>query len=151
MTTIATDGRSMAGDGQAGRGDLITRASAVKVHRLADGSLFGGAGDAGQLIDLRAWLEGGGARPKAKSLAAFHLKTNGELWYYGDNESPVLSEAPNAVGTGEALAIGAMEAGATPEQAVAIAARRDINSGGAITVLHLHGLTLAEPAARAVA
>jgi ATP-dependent protease HslVU (ClpYQ) peptidase subunit len=46
---------------------------------------------------------------------------------------------PAAIGSGSLLALGAMEAGVSPEQAVGIAAKRDIGTGGKITVLHLDG------------
>lgn len=139
MTTIACDGKSMAGDGRACRNDLIVNEAAVKVHRLADGSLFGGAGDKHELQELRAWLDAGaqGSPPKAKDFAAFVLKRNGELWYHTDRSVPVLTEAPNAVGCGEELAIGAMEAGASAQQAIEIASRRNTSTGGKITALHL--------------
>lgn len=139
MTTIATDGKSMAGDGLATRRDMITCETAIKVHRLADGSLFGGAGDKPELAALRAWIDGGekGPRPKAKDMVALVLKPSGELWYYTESAGAP-TEVPNAVGSGEELAIGAMEAGASPEEAVAIAARRNTATGGKITVLELN-------------
>lgn len=147
MTTIATDGKSMAGDGRATRGSLVTFGDAVKVFRLSDGSLLGGAGEAHSVHDLREWLDGGcsGKRPKTPDVAMLHLKANSECWVYYNNVSPTKTGLPAAVGSGDHLAIGAMEAGKTPEQAVEIAAKRDTNTGGKITVLHL------EPAVRAVA
>lgn len=43
-------------------------------------------------------------------------------------------EVPAVTGSGGAIALGAMLAGATPAQAVAIAIQRDTGSGGQITV-----------------
>jgi hypothetical protein len=139
VTTIATDGKTMAGDGRTCRDDLVTSEVSVKIHRLADGSLFGGAGISHETRALRDWLDKGGegSPPKAKDLAALVLKPNGELWYYCNDSAPSLTSAPNAVGTGEQLAIGAMEAGASPERAVEIASRRDVHSGGKVTSLSL--------------
>lgn len=139
MTTIATDGRTMAGDGRATRGSLVSFGEAVKVFRLSDGSLLGGAGQADQVHDMREWLDKGGCgkRPKTPDVAMLHLWANGECWAHYNNCSATQTGLPTAVGSGDHLAIGAMEAGATPEQAVQIAARRDVNSGGTITVLHL--------------
>lgn len=128
----------MAGDGRTCRDDLVTNEAAVKVHRLSDGSLFGGAGISHEVCELRDWLDSGeGKRPKAKDLAALLLKPNGELWYYCNDSEPTITAAPNAVGTGEQIAIGAMEAGASPQRAVEIAAKRNIATGGKITVLTL--------------
>lgn len=41
----------------------------------------------------------------------------------------------HSTGSGSEIALGAMHAGATPEEAVAIAAKLDIHTGGDITVL----------------
>lgn len=139
MTTIATDGRSMAGDGRITRGSLITGGEALKIFRLSDGSLLGGAGDADAVHELREWLDKGGCakRPKTPNVHMLHLWANGECWIHCDNHSATKTGLPTAIGSGDHLAIGAMEAGATPEEAVAIAAKRDVNTGGRITVLHL--------------
>lgn len=50
--------------------------------------------------------------------------------------APVIADF-YALGSGESFAIGAMEMGATAEEAVRIAAKRDTATGGEITVLSL--------------
>jgi 20S proteasome alpha/beta subunit len=137
----------MAGDGRATRGSLVGFDEAVKVFRLSDGSLLGGAGQADAVNDMRVWIDNGciGKRPKTPDVAMLHLRTEGECLVYFNNGSPTQTGLPTAIGSGDHLAIGAMEAGASPEQAVAISARRDVNTGGKVSVLHL------KPRARAIA
>ena len=137
MTTIATDGKSMAGDGQACVESMVTTFDRVKVHRLPDGALLGCAGDSGEIIAFRKWLVEGGKHPRLKELSALLLRTDGVLLYYCEFEEPSVMSIPAAIGSGRAIAIGAMEAGASPERAVEIAAKRDTGTGGMITALHL--------------
>lgn len=145
MTTIATDGKSMAGDGRGVACGTIISAQGLKVGRLSDGSLFGMAGAKEDRVPVVEWLENGGKKPKVQRLSALHLRADGSLWYFNELLNPSGADLPCAVGSGMDLAIGAMEAGASPEMAVEIAARRDPDTGGTITVLHI------EPAVRAVA
>lgn len=136
MTTIATDGRTMAGDGARFRNDIMVAASAAKVNRLSDGSLLGCSGASHDCIALRLWIDGGeqGHRPRAGSLSGLHLKPNGELLYYSEKGPPVPAEIPATAGSGGELALGAMLAGASPAEAVRIAAQRDPYTGGNICV-----------------
>jgi ATP-dependent protease HslVU (ClpYQ) peptidase subunit len=138
VTTIATDGKTMAGDGQAEACRTIISLSRQKVTRLPDGSLCGCAGSGVDAIAFAKWLADGGPRPKFKdSMSALHLKADGSLDYYSERGEPSPVEAPCAVGSGMDFAIGAMLFGAAPEEAVAIASQRDPGTGGKITALSL--------------
>ena len=136
MTTIATDGLTIAGDGARFRNEVLVASSARKVHRLSDGSLLGCSGESPDCVAFREWIEAGlsSRRPKANSLSALHLLTDGSLFYYSERGPGVPAEAPATLGTGAELAMGAMLAGATPARAVALASERDPYSGGTITV-----------------
>lgn len=140
MTTIATDGKSMAGDGQREvRGTISTR-NAEKVRRLSDGSVIGTAGDSACGCALIEWLEGGGDAPKLEPESGFNalqLTSDGKVFIYDKHCMPMPVEPPMAIGSGMDLAIGAMLAGKSAEDAVMIAVRRDPGTGGKITVLHL--------------
>jgi ATP-dependent protease HslVU (ClpYQ) peptidase subunit len=143
MTTIATDGKSMAGDGLRMHHDTVTNRSAKKVRRLKDGSLVGTAGDAAFGYCVIEWLENGGDPPKLECDGGFScliLKPTGELLLSGQDCRPLPIEPPFAVGSGMDIAIGAMRAGASPQKAVKIACDCDPGSGGEITTLHLEQL-----------
>jgi ATP-dependent protease HslVU (ClpYQ) peptidase subunit len=138
MTTIATDGKSMAADGLSFRGSLITAFNSVKVERLEDGRIVGAAGDKPECVRFRQWLREGGKPPKFKDFCALVLSPDGSLTYHTEADMEgTPTEAPNAIGSGEEVAIGAMEAGATAEQAIEITRKRNAHTGGLITVVHL--------------
>lgn len=141
MTTIATDGRSMAGDGQREhRGTVIMR-NAVKIRRLSDGRIVGTAGDVAFGMAMVDWLENGGDVPTFPSDSdggiVLLLNPGGSASIFDKYGKEMPVELPCAIGSGMDLAIGAMEAGASPRDAVAIAARRDGGTGGHIAVLNL--------------
>lgn len=141
MTTIATDGRSMAGDGQREhRGTIVIR-DAQKVRRLSDGRVVGTAGDVAFGMAMIEWLESGGDPPSIPSDAdagtVLVLNTDGSAMMLDKYGKAMPVEVPCAIGSGMDLAVGAMEHGATPQEAVEIAARRDGGTGGKITALHL--------------
>jgi hypothetical protein len=135
VTTIATDGRTMAADGQVQdhRGVIVN--DRPKVFRLSDGRLAGGAGNT---FDVRSWIEwlDSGKVDKcpieSEQFSGLIVGPSGVLWVdYKGREA--LTSVPCAVGSGQEIAIGAMEAGASPRKAVEIAISRDIYSGGTIT------------------
>jgi ATP-dependent protease HslVU (ClpYQ) peptidase subunit len=138
VTTIAWDGQTLAADAQATHGDRIT-GHVVKVHRLGNGGLvavLGFSPGAHQLLD---WLKAGkpGEQPSAEG-ALIHITPQREFVVYEGGGSEPSPEAPfKAWGSGAALAIGAMAAGATAEEAVLIASHYDIYTSGEITALRL--------------
>lgn len=137
MTTIACDGLGMAGDGQAEANEAVLSRTRPKVRKLSDGSLFGGAGPATELDLLAQWLIEGGKKPKLEKLTALRLMPDGKLIYFTEKCQPIEIDAPCAVGSGGEFAMGAMDAGATPQEAVEIASDRDPHTGGVITYLEL--------------
>ena len=144
MTTIATDGKSMAGDGKSQTRGTVCSLNSVKVHRMRDGGLFAACGSSGWGDKLQAWYEDGqsGSPPTGEDGDGFILlRLDGSIWQGGQDGLAVQIEAPFAIGSGMDLAIGAMDQGASPEQAVAIAAQRDPGTGGTITILHLESQT----------
>lgn len=137
MTTIATDGKSMAGDGQRQHCGTIMTDQAVKVRRLSDGRIMGTAGDVAFGMAIFEWLEKGGDAPELEDGgSALVLSPDGEVVIIDKYCKPVPVRTPAAIGSGMDLAIGAMEAGVPPAGAVEIAARRDPGTGGKITVEH---------------
>jgi len=66
---------------------------------------------------------------------AMDLRT-GKCTYYEKQLIPIpITDKFEAIGTGDELAIGAMEFGATAIEAVRVAIKRDINSGGRVAVI----------------
>ena len=139
MTTIATDGKSMAGDSLTTAGSLAVR-HAPKVHRLSDGRIVGACGITAECVKIIRWLEGGGDKPElSDDVAALVLNLDGTVCHI-DHKLELLDYlVPCSVGSGGDIALGAMLAGRTPKEAVEISALRDTCTGGEITELHLTG------------
>lgn len=135
MTTIATDGKSMAAD------SLITAGPervgyTTKVHRSKDGRIFGCAGPSTDCVQFGQWINGDlSEKPKlGDDFSALVLNADGKVLYHNNQLIPIEYLSPMTIGSGEGVAMGAMLMGASPEKAVELAITRDTKSGGAITV-----------------
>ena len=141
MTTIAYRDGVIAGD-SATSGDGNVIGHCTKVHRIR-GRLVGLCGPIEDGEAFRLWLKAG-AKPKAKpepldeDFLALLVEPDGRVVEYGRRLVPVGYEAPfYAIGSGGALALGAMAAGAGAEEAVRIACRFDHYSREPVHALHL--------------
>lgn len=136
MTTIATDGKLMAGDGRSTRGDIVSGGDRKKVFRLPDGSIIG---IAGRTRDAERAVRSLMADPFAPEEVRgdYHLirlYPNGQIWSHEDTlTAPIRVKPPYAIGSGSTAAMAAMLAGADATAAVKIATKLDIYSGGKIT------------------
>lgn len=138
MTVIATDGVTMAGDGLITDGWTVITTNDVKVHRLANGGLFGMTGPASDDLAFRAYLENGGDRPKlSESFTALVLNPDGHVTWYDASGGGFPCPAPQAIGAGADFARAAMDLGKTATEAVEVACRHNVGCGGTITTLTL--------------
>lgn len=160
MTTIAFDGKTLASDSQLTLGDLRLDSHTQKIFQPNAGEswyvngeravAFGVSGKLSAVQAVRKELASGmsGYRglttdsrfPKGESFKYLVITEAGEVYaggQYSDEETPWLARVspPIAVGTGSEFAVGAMATGASAEFAVEVAARFDINTGGAVQVL----------------
>lgn len=136
MTTIATDGETMAGDGLTVSNGTIFGRNAQKVHQLSDGRIVGIAGCANYVDPFLEWLSEGGDKPDiGDDFEALVLNRDGTVVSYDHKCRPLAEELPTASGSGREIALGAMVVGASPEEAVKAACDRDTSTGGKITVL----------------
>lgn len=135
MTTIATDGKSMAGDTLTSAGGYVVRYS-PKVHRGKDGRIFGCCGPSVDAAKFQAWMADPAVeQPKlSDDFMAIILNQDGTVDWIDCALVPIRTMVPAAIGSGCDHAIGAMLAGANPAQAVGIAGQRDTGTGGTITV-----------------
>lgn len=141
MTTIAYRDGVLAGDTQITCGATIDGWT-QKVFRKGP-ILYATTGCSGLGDAFRAWVEGGlvGDAPAMKregddAEASGYIFPGGDrvVWRY--NSVWASHRAPFfAYGSGAEIALGAMLAGASAEEAVKLAAERDTNTGGEITVL----------------
>ncbi len=132
MTTIATDGHTMAGDSYCG-GDCF-HTEIRKVFRAKDGAILGSAGQAFDYTGFLAWYEDGGELNVTDGFEGLILKPDGRVFCVDSKGRQFEHQVPAAVGSGAAVAYGAMDAGASPAKAIAIASKRNAFTGGSITV-----------------
>lgn len=139
MTTIATDGMTMAADGRVTEGSEITQSGYTKIHRLSDGRIVGFTGNAFNDGVFLKWLADGekGDLPAGldNEFCCIVLTPGGEVSTYDEHGRKFIEQPPYAVGSGRKWARAAMELGKTPKQAVEFACRFDCYSGGEIKVL----------------
>lgn len=135
MTTIATDGKTMAGDSRVGAD--CRHGTIAKVFRAADGAVLGACGEAFDYDGFLRWYEAGmeGDLEVGDEFEALILKHDGSVICVNEKGHSFGHSVPAAIGSGCRFAYGAMDAGATAEEAVEIAIGRDGFSGAPVTVL----------------
>jgi ATP-dependent protease HslVU (ClpYQ) peptidase subunit len=139
MTTVACDGKTMAADGLVTCNGTIWAQGFEKVARLPDGRIAGASGSAYYIAPFLAWLKDGGDFPEmdAENFEGLVLSPDGSVRAYDHKGRSIPEEVPTASGSGKEIALGAMLAGATPAEAVNIAAERDCGTGGKIIAISL--------------
>jgi hypothetical protein len=140
MTTIAWDGKTLAADTQATSSGMPYKA--IKLFALADGSLFAGSGDYGQILAVKDWLEGGSVladRPKADDFAGLLVTPTGEAFKLEDALMRIpLFQPFFAIGSGRDFAMAAMHCGRRAREAIEIATLFDVFTGGEIVAFEVN-------------
>ena len=131
MTTIATDGKTLAADRQITQEGTLA-GQVCKVSKLNDGSVFGLAGSPFDIDYFKQWYNDG-QEPNTLSLEgdseAIHLAPDGTITIYNERgKSFKPDDRFQAIGSGAQFALAAMYAGKTPAEAVEIATWLDLYS-----------------------
>jgi hypothetical protein len=143
MTTIAFDGRYLAADTLGTRSGTPSNRESRKIT-VAAGFAYAVNGDWGPVVpDLIKWHQDG-ANPAdipthgAGSLMVAELSSR-RCWIVSGPQMPYLDEeaAPFTGGSGGDIALGAIDAGVNAMEAVRIASKRDISTGGPIDFVDL--------------
>lgn len=139
MTTIACDGKSMSCDGLITSGSSIIDTNSVKVFRCNNGSILGLSGDTHNWYSLLSYFnEEIKEWPVIRGdFSVLLLESNGAVFSYDETGRSWMRPTPTAIGSGRSYALGALDMGATTEEAVKIACNRDAYSGGTITTMSL--------------
>lgn len=139
MTTIAYKDGLIACDSRQTRGDRIVSDNCSKCTEV-DGVRFFLAGT---VCDEAALIAAYFGTPSAAPVeSSGYAADNGVLMLIGHDENGIWKQVldlanPDAIGTGAPYALTAMDMGASAEQSIAAAARRDIYTGGAVKVYSL--------------
>jgi ATP-dependent protease HslVU (ClpYQ) peptidase subunit len=132
LTTIAWDGKTLAGDKQTTIGD--TPVPTTKVFRLGTKNkrvLVGACGNKADCQAFVTWVKNGfGGQPEFTDFTGMVIDLNGNISLYDENpNTATFSRDKWAIGSGANFALGAMAHGATAAESVAIASELDIYSG----------------------
>lgn len=135
MTTIAWDGTRLAADTQSTRNDLVVSVASDKITAFTDGTAFGYTGANSDRSVAEEWIERGMKWPAPEfDGAALIVPRRGRAFILESKAAgPVLSSFRyQAIGSGAAIALGAMASGGTATAAVRAAIRHDVYSGGRV-------------------
>lgn len=134
MTTIAWDGKTLAGDTQTNHEPIIIPGKTRKIFKLRDGRLVGISGVVSEFPSFLHYLESG---ESSGQLDVSALVVQGkQCMYYEGTRPSYLKRPPAAIGTGTGYALAAMMAGADAKKAVQIACKLDPSSGGQVMTLN---------------
>lgn len=149
MSVIVVRNGIMACDGLLLDGEQwdVSTTDYQKIHRLRDGSLFGGVGSSGHLEEFASAMRRHPieAASMARSLFgssktyALRLMPRGSILSYdagGETPYPA-SLRYHSIGAGAGAALGAMDMGASARQACAIAINRNMGARGRVQWLKL--------------
>lgn len=144
MTIIVCGNRRMVADSRATTAGTIERLEISKLKRLSNGGIAGFAGNVAKKTECILKLEqviSGEAHwheiaPEGE-YSLIYLSPGNRLTHL-DSEGSFRVKEPYAIGSGFEIAYGALDAGASLEDAVKIAINRNIFCGGAIQVMALN-------------
>lgn len=121
------------------------RFDVVKIHRVSAGPfsgwVFGGAGKLSLVMKMLCQIETGSLESleadTSDDTSAYGLLVGPKVSYRLDSTSmiPMKFKGPYAIGSGEEFAMGAMLAGSTAAEAVKIASKLDVYTGGPVRTL----------------
>lgn len=151
MTTIVFANNELSGDGRCTIGDTILSDDVVKVYNI-NNRLIGFAGRYASGLKFLEWFEGFDNANEVQQQVPFVSVNIPELMEDEDFTGIVAYpegyvmlfeggkafyevKAPYAIGSGSDIALGALDQGATAEEAVRVACKRNVLSGGLVTTV----------------
>jgi ATP-dependent protease HslVU (ClpYQ) peptidase subunit len=142
VTTIATDGYSIAADGRTTMSGIILSENENKLVSMSDGSVIGYAGARSTALHAISEIEDAELHRREPDAVEgdytlLRLYPSGAVALMDDGvglRHPLWVTPPFAIGSGSVAATAAMVARASPKKAVRIAMGVDSNSGGVINV-----------------
>ena len=132
MTTIAWDGMTVASDSQSTEGEIRGLHPCKKLIKYK-GNIYAFAGTISSCKEVIRWLKRGGKKTDVPEMADMDFAVlqfkDGKCFLYCADFSPSQILPPYTMGTGKEVALGAILAGVTAQEAVRITCDVDINSG----------------------
>ena len=145
MTTIASDGKTVAADGLRVIGNEPVEYDCKKL-KLVNGKLYGVTGVYCYFDPFIAWHEAGAAMDSVPKVSSSTERNNCTLLVFEETgitsypvecPHPEFFPYPAAFGSGADFATAAMMCGKTPGEAVSIAAQKNIHTAGEILEIEI--------------
>jgi len=142
MSTIATDGITIAGDGLGATDGGIIMARSLRKIEGYPGRIYAFAGMTRSMRPVIDWHRNGAiaekypVKPDDESATLLVLTAKSAI-LYSDSPLGELCEFPMAIGNGKSIAMAALLLGHSPREAIELASRLDVWTGGEIQVVRL--------------
>jgi ATP-dependent HslUV protease subunit HslV len=131
----------MASDGYISAGDVLVESNYRKVHKLNDGRIVGFAGNGYNWEPVIDYFNSAEKKKKwphiTGSSSILLLELDGRCVLYDSDGRAFERSIPVAIGSGWQFALGAMDVGASVEDAIKVASKRDLATGGTIFIEEL--------------
>ena len=141
MTTIAYDGRTLAGDKLAVQHDVVSKVT--KIHHIPDG-MVGFSGQTDRIGVMLEWFRNGRVAAdwpeqlNSGDAEALFVALDGSVLVYSSSPYPIVEDQKfYAIGSGVKFALAAMHLGKSAKTAVAVACALSNTSGQGIDTLTL--------------
>lgn len=140
MTTIAYRDGILASDTGIHGGGYFVGETEEKIFEH-QGSLFGVTGDLSAIVILKKWLEDGRSLEKLPdfkkdNVEIIEINPGGKVFFLYETFLPIHIDAEyHALGSGDRIAIGALDIGATATMAIEICIKRDCYTAGKVISL----------------
>lgn len=138
MTTVVYKDGILASDSRCTQSDTVV-GNVTKIHKIDDNTLIGFCGRTAQAFKFIEWYKDGKKKEDAQSdddsdfTALVIIK--GVVYRYDGYNPQIIKSKFHSIGSGFMVALGAMEAGASAIEAIKIAKKYDIYTGGKIQTL----------------
>lgn len=147
MTTVVYKNGCLAFDSRLVEDNICT--GTIVKGRHTKNLLMAGCGACEDIVAVFDWLEAGGGEENKKKFGlarevkcqVLTINKNGEVISYEGQLYPMKTNSPwYALGSGSDVALGALEMGATAKEAVQVASKYDVNTGGTVHTLSIKRL-----------
>jgi 20S proteasome alpha/beta subunit len=138
LTSIAWDENTIASDSRVcTTSETIINNHTIKIFNLKNGGVMGCAGGVAVGQAFRKWFDGEADMPDiTENYNVIYIDNKYKCWLYdGTSKVAIKVEKRGAIGTGSKFAYAILDYGGTAEEAVRIAIKRDIWSGGKIKII----------------
>lgn len=145
MTTIACNNKEMSGDRQFVYAGNVKYTGTTKIHQFdndfaqvfeASRIAVGFCGNVGCFPDALDYMREGGKIPKLSNMEMLLLTDTGNIYWGSTFKDWVQIEKPFwAIGSGMGFALPVLETGGSPQEAVEMAMKFDINTGAGVTTI----------------